>query len=70
MFPIKVVAVACTGLKGVVEMVGPSAISNNMEHAIRVTNNILREKASALAYLALSGGFPRVSQVRYTIFIE
>lgn len=43
---------ACTGLKGVVEMIGPSAISNNMEHVIRVTNNILREKVSAVPYHA------------------
>lgn len=40
----QVVAVACSGLKGVVEMVGPAAISANMADVMRVTNNLLLEK--------------------------
>lgn len=71
MFLTKVVAVACTGLKGVVEMVGPSAISNSMEHAIRVINNILREKASTVGNLALSRGFLlRQSSVKYGSYLS
>ncbi|CAM9783964.1 unnamed protein product [Ascophyllum nodosum] len=42
----QVVAVACAGLKGVVEMVGPSAISNDMERVMGVTNNLLLEKGA------------------------
>ena len=40
----QVVAVACQGLKGVVEMVGPAAISTNMTDVMSVTNNLLMEK--------------------------
>lgn len=40
----QVVAVACQGLKGVVELVGPAAISSNMTEVMNVTNNLLMEK--------------------------
>lgn len=42
----QVVAVACQGLKGVVEMVGPAAISNNMADVMSSTNNLLMEKVT------------------------
>ncbi|CAN0487013.1 unnamed protein product, partial [Scytosiphon promiscuus] len=40
----QVVTVACQGLKGVVEMVGPAAISTNLEGVMKTTNNLLMEK--------------------------
>lgn len=40
----QVVTVACQGLKGVVEMVGPAAISSSMTEVMSVTNNLLMEK--------------------------
>lgn len=40
----QVVAVACAGLKGVVEIIGPVAISNDMADVMSVTNNLLLEK--------------------------
>lgn len=45
----QVVAVACSGLKGVVEMIGPAAISSNMTEVMRVTNNLLLEKVGYFA---------------------
>ncbi|CAM9255040.1 unnamed protein product [Laminaria digitata] len=42
----QVVAVACAGLKGVVEMLGPASISSNMSDVMRVTNNLLMEKGN------------------------
>lgn len=41
---------ACAGLKGVVEMLGPASISNNMADVMRVTNNLLMEKVTLLVY--------------------
>lgn len=35
---------ACAGLKGVVEIIGPAAISNDMADVMSVTNNLLLEK--------------------------
>eukprot|EP00903_Cladosiphon_okamuranus_P009337 g8905.t1 len=45
----QVVAVACQGLKGVVEMVGPAAISTNMNDVMSVTNNLLMEKGQCFS---------------------
>ncbi|CAM9175169.1 unnamed protein product [Pylaiella littoralis] len=42
----QVVTVACQGLKGVVEMVGPAAISSSMTEVMSVTNNLLMEKGN------------------------
>ncbi|CAM9475281.1 unnamed protein product, partial [Hapterophycus canaliculatus] len=42
----QVVTVACQGLKGVVEMMGPAAISTNLEGVMSTTNNLLMEKGN------------------------
>lgn len=43
----QVVAVACQGLKGVVESVGPAAISTSTTEVMSVTNNLLMEKVKS-----------------------
>ncbi|CAM9940163.1 unnamed protein product, partial [Ectocarpus sp. 12 AP-2014] len=52
----QVVAVACQGLKGVVELVGPAAISSNMTEVMNITNNLLMEKGNCFGQLFEDGG--------------
>lgn len=47
-------AVACAGLKGVVEMIGPASISNDMGEVMRKTNNLLVEKVCVCVFVVYS----------------